>query len=293
MQDVVLTVCRDEADIISSFIHFYLEMGFDSVYVIDNGSTDGTVEIVSHLITAGLPVFLWQDLRLGYERYLNEHYRKVGRCADARWLFFLDADEFILFPAGAKHVFNSLPPEINCLRLQQKEMYPRLDEPKRSGEFLLTTRGEPRFNETTKDVTRFDETAKVFAGKHLIQVRDKKSFTPKTIFIRHYKFREPQQALRKERNKVQSHAVYSNDELGELSAFGVDDSRRWFEQCRKNEASEAWREYFSPNISAATDGGLAQWARDFIDKLNDGSLTKTHALLPSAKKEFCTDETSA
>ena len=32
--DAVLTCCRDEEDIIDTFVLFYLDLGFDAVYVI-------------------------------------------------------------------------------------------------------------------------------------------------------------------------------------------------------------------------------------------------------------------
>jgi Glycosyl transferase family 2 len=273
-KDIVLTCCRDESDVIAVFCRFYLALGFDEVHVVDNGSVDGTPEIVEGLAAAGWPVVLYRDPRLGYERHLTEHYRTAGARAGARWLFFLDCDEFILFPGPVEDYLAALPAGVSCLRLRQKEMYPSLgpergpawserserSERSEPWAFLLTTRSEPRFNDTTKDVTRFDPRARVYAGKHRIEVAGGEVLCPRDLFIRHYKFRTPEQAARKERNKVEAHASYSDDELARLSAFGLETSRRWFEVCRADCLAEAWRSRFSPELPSCPDDGLARHA---------------------------------
>lgn len=265
MKDIVLTCCRDESDIIAAFCRFYLALGFDEVHVIDNGSADGTPEIVEGLAAAGWPIVLYQDPRLGYERYLSEHYRVAGERAGARWIFFLDCDEFILFPGPVQDYLAALPAGVSCLRLRQKEMYPQLGPARpEPWAFLLTTRSEPRFNDTTKDMSRFDPRAQVYAGKHRIQVADQVVHCPQDLFIRHYKFRTTEQAARKERNKVEAHASYSDDELSRISAFGLEVSRRWFEVCRQDFLAEAWRSRFSPELPSCPDDGLARRAEALL-----------------------------
>ncbi len=262
MKDAILTCCRDEADIIETFIRFYLRMGFDEIYVVDNGSVDGTTEIIEDLITTGVPVQLHRDSRLGYERYLTEYYLWAGNQSQLRWLFFLDADEFILFPDGAKRYFADLDPAVNCLRLRQREMYPALTSqqmPKIRDAFLLTTRTEMGFNDTTKDVSQFDEHAHILAGKHRIDRPEKRSLTVVDIFIRHYRYRIPDQARRKESNRVQAHRTYAREELEHISAFGPDVSLQWFQLCRERQEAESWREFFTPAVLAVEDRELAEW----------------------------------
>lgn len=257
---VVLTVCRDEEDVIATFVRFYLKAGFDLVHVVDNASADRTAERVEALIAEGLPVRLTRDPRLGYERYLSEHFHAVGRVTGADWLFFLDADEFILFPSPVRDYLAVLPTEVDCLRLRQKEMYP---QPGTAGEhpsgFLLTPRSEPRYNDTTKDVTRYRPDARVQAGKHRIDFRGRQAIQPDDLVIRHYKYRSPQQAQRKEANRVRAQTSYTDAELADISAFGVARSRAWFEECARRAERQAWRRSFDPDLPAVEDRALARW----------------------------------
>lgn len=259
-RDAVLTCVRDEEDVVGVFVQFYLAMGFDAVHVVDNGSADRTAEIVASLAEAGLPVTLQSDPREGYERYLTEWYRDAGERLRPRWLFFLDCDEFVLFPNGAAKPFlDALPPAVNRLRLRQKEMYPAVPGDPRPGGFLLSRRAEPRFNETTKDAARWDPAAVVRGGKHRIDVPAPVDGDGGDAFIRHYKYRSEEQARRKEAIRVRQQHSYSDADLARISAFGVDASRAWIESCRDAFAEERWRASFAPD-RAAEDGALAEWA---------------------------------
>ena len=88
----------------------------------------GTVHRKSFVSSApqDFPFSLTIDPRPGYEKYLTEHYRAIGRKSDARWIFFLDCDEFLLFPRGRKTLSCSLDPEINSVVFRVRDMYPRV-----------------------------------------------------------------------------------------------------------------------------------------------------------------------
>jgi glycosyltransferase involved in cell wall biosynthesis len=278
MKDVVLTICRDECDVIEAFVRFYLSSAFDEVHVVDNGSVDGTPERVEELVRSGLPVFLVHDPRLGYERFLTDHYRRVGKISGARWIFFLDCDEFVLFPGNAKAYLDALPPDVSCLRLKQKEMYPLVSETAHRDclSFLMTTRAEPEFNNTTKDVTCFHPEAIVYAGKHLIRRPGLRIQRPNDFFIRHYKYRSLAQARRKESNRIQAHTSYSPEELARLSSFGAERTLEWFTLCRYNAEREAWRKSFSPNIPFSEDRELVSRLPELLGRV---PLNKSNVLL--------------
>lgn len=267
--DMVLTTCRDEQDIVGTFVQYYVAAGFDRIQVIDNGSHDGTAACVRRLAAAGLPVDLTLDPRDGYERYLTEWFRAAGASCQPRWLFFLDCDEFILFPGSAKAWLDALPSDINRLRLRQKEIYPDAISTAYPGSFLLSTRAEPAFNDTTKDVVRWHPDARVFAGKHRIDRPAAVTCTPDDVFIRHYKYRSPQQARAKEQNRVAVQRQYSDQELARLTAFSVEMSRAWFIWCAESFAAGRWRDSFSPDMPAMDDPAMAAHAvallPDFID----------------------------
>jgi glycosyltransferase involved in cell wall biosynthesis len=262
--DAVLTCCRDEEDVVATFVLFYLDLGFDAIHVVDNGSTDRTPEIVSGLISAGLPVTLQHDPRLGYERHLTEWFRSAGERLNPRWLFFLDCDEFILLPRPVRAWLDELPPEVNRLTLRQREMYPAPGPD--ALHFLLSRRGEVQFNDTTKDLVRYHPVARVYGGKHLIEVPGAWGLCPTDVFIRHYKYRSPSQARRKEQNRIAAKRVYSNPDLARISAGGIGPARDWIAHCERAAEEELWRASFDPP-RYSEDGELAEWAGSFLERI--------------------------
>lgn len=265
--DAVLTCCRDEEDIIATFVLFYLDLGFDAVYVIDNGSVDETVDIVKSLIDAGLPVSLHRDDRLGYERHLTEWFCNAGQQLDVRWLFFLDCDEFILLPQPAREWLDTLPPNINLLTFRQREMYPVPD----ASHFLLSRWCESHFNDTTKDVVRYHPDARVYGGKHLIEIPAAQMLCPTDAFIRHYKYRSIDQARHKEQNRLAAKQVYSDADLARISVNGVGPAREWIEYCQRAADEERWRDSFNP-IEFIEDHRMAEWAKSFLQRIDEKSF---------------------
>lgn len=263
--DAVLTCCRDEEDVIATFVLFYLDLGFDAVYVVDNGSVDQSADIVSELIGAGLPVTLQRDGRLGYERHLTEWFHAAGRHLNPRWLLFLDCDEFILLPRPARAWLDALPPDVNRLTIRQREIYPAPDG-SGSPHFLLSRRSESHFNDTTKDMVRFHPDARVYGGKHRVDIPDARALCPTDVFIRHYKYRSVLQARRKEQNRIAAKRAYSDADLAHISAIGIGPAREWIEHCERAAAEELWRDSFNP-IESAEDGAMADWALGFLRRI--------------------------
>jgi glycosyltransferase involved in cell wall biosynthesis len=110
-------IVRDEADIIAENIEFHAKMGVDVFAVIDNGSKDGTREILESLRTC-YDLYLFEE-RGPFEqerqatflaRFLREH-----RYAD--WLISNDADEFWLPKNGnLKQLINPSRPVLTVGR---------------------------------------------------------------------------------------------------------------------------------------------------------------------------------
>ena len=51
---------KNEVDIIETFIRYHISI-LDGMVILDNGSTDGTVEVINNLIKEGLPIYLLFD----------------------------------------------------------------------------------------------------------------------------------------------------------------------------------------------------------------------------------------
>lgn len=285
--DIVLTVCRDEEDIIETFVRFYVSMGFDAVFVVDNGSTDRTVEIVRSLADEQLPVFLRHDDRLGYDRHLSEHYHWAGDQSKARWLFFLDCDEFVYFPCGVKHYLNNVGDEVNLIRLLQRQMFQRYTDVAGGLPYscLATVIASVTFDdEPSKVVSRYSADARVYGGKHRIDRPEEHEIAPLDLFIRHYKYRSARQARQKERNRIRSEEVFTDDDLRELSAFGVSATRSWIEESRSLAAQEEWRAWFDPISSTTIDDVMCRWAAAAIGVPAPGlTVPAEHHPVPSER----------
>lgn len=87
---------KNEKDIIESFIRYHLRI-FDGMFILDNGSTDGTIEIIMKIAQEGWPVYLIYDDNPAYiqsliiTRLLYEVIEKYN----PDFVFPLDVDEFI------------------------------------------------------------------------------------------------------------------------------------------------------------------------------------------------------
>lgn len=89
-----ITMVKNEADIIELSIRHCLNQGVDAILIADNGSTDGTKELL-HKLGRELPLVVVDDPIVAYEQdakmtALAKGARKLG----AKWIVPFDADEF-------------------------------------------------------------------------------------------------------------------------------------------------------------------------------------------------------
>jgi hypothetical protein len=101
----LVIIAKDEADYIEEWLEFHLMQGAQHIVVYDNGSSDGTMELVSGYVAKGLvtqvPWVTFQD-RLNNQSLAYAHaLANFGGWFD--WLGFLDADEF-LFPVSGNSI---------------------------------------------------------------------------------------------------------------------------------------------------------------------------------------------
>lgn len=125
---------RDEADIIETQIAYHLAAGVDFVIATDNGSRDGTTEILESFADAGRLHLIRQE---GDDMQQVEWVSRMARLAatdfGADWVINCDADEFwCSHGAPIKDVLASVPRRFDTVRAVMRNFVPR---PGESGSF--------------------------------------------------------------------------------------------------------------------------------------------------------------
>ena len=102
MRICCLGMVKNEADIIEAFVRHTLRFA-DQICLLENGSTDGTREILAELQREGLPLTVIEDPIIGYfqAEKMTWLYRRAVPLLKPDFVLLLDADEFLAAPDRA------------------------------------------------------------------------------------------------------------------------------------------------------------------------------------------------
>jgi len=133
MRLVMTLKVRDEADILEDNLRYHRALGVDFFVVTDNGSVDGTSEILERYVNAGLAHVLRVEtgtLRNDEEHWTTRMARLAATEFEADWVFHDDADELWWPVQGTlKQAFEAIPEQYGSVVAPRGEYVARPDAP--------------------------------------------------------------------------------------------------------------------------------------------------------------------
>ncbi|AYG04276.1 glycosyltransferase family 2 protein [Gryllotalpicola protaetiae] len=125
MRLVMTMMVRDEADVIEAMVEHHFAQGVDTMLITDNGSIDGTTEILERLASAHDVVLMHDPVHAKQQsscvtRMANEAYTEHG----ADWVINADADEFWVPRAhdSIHAAFETYPREFGAFEVHVEDM---------------------------------------------------------------------------------------------------------------------------------------------------------------------------
>jgi Glycosyl transferase family 2 len=123
---------RDEEDVIEAVLRYHRAQGADFFIVTDNGSTDGTLEVLERWVDAGLARVISEpspELRERGHEWVTRMARLAATDHAADWVVHGDADEFWWPLAGTiKSALAAVPPEYGVVLAPRVEFVARPDD---------------------------------------------------------------------------------------------------------------------------------------------------------------------
>lgn len=123
---IVLSVVKDSQDYIETFIEYYLDRDFSHIVLMDNGSTDKTIDLAAQYSQVTVLQCL---LPFGnYKRHMCNY--MAYRFSTHQWCLLADCDEFFDYPGSERIGLTQLMHYLNqqnatAVLVQMVDMYPK------------------------------------------------------------------------------------------------------------------------------------------------------------------------
>jgi hypothetical protein len=127
MKLILTLLVRNEEDILRENILFHLNMGVDRIIVTDNGSIDGTIDILREFENQGiLDLIFEEEDDYSQSKWVTRMAEIATHKYHADWIINSDADEF-WWPAenNLKYVLSTVPDEFLVVNAPRNDFIPR------------------------------------------------------------------------------------------------------------------------------------------------------------------------
>lgn len=199
MRLIAASVVLNEIDIIEAFVRHNLSI-VSKLLVIDNGSTDGTRQVLQSLVEEGLPLEVQDEPTVGYRNRLlfQNHLRKLAIAnPEIEWFLPLDADEFLLAENAQELIPAQATPESPVALRWQSFASTSGDDaqeqnPVRRVRHRLVEEGWPWTKILLPRSLVLDETVKLLPGQHGVE-RNGQNLEPvfSDVQMAHFPIRSP------------------------------------------------------------------------------------------------------
>jgi hypothetical protein len=243
---VILTLLvRDEIDVIAANLEYHLAQGIDHIIVMDNGSCDGTRELLAQYQTRGrITLFHEPPSDFSQHRWVTRMARLAYTNFGADWVINGDADEAFVWRDGSIHeALARVPPDVHTLAVSRTDFVP-FQRPERDSPFIeMVYRKAVSLNLAgrvlpPKVLHRGVPDVVITQGNHGAEsIQFEGEPMPGEIEVFHYPARSYRQFESKVRNGGSGYA--QNRELNPGLGFH---KRRWYNQLLQGELEREFRE---------------------------------------------------
>lgn len=247
-----VSMVKDEADVVGGMIRHLFDEGIEGMVVADNGSTDGTREILDKLATE-YPLVVLDDPEVGY--FQSEKMSALATAAadhGAEWIVPVDADELWVF--NGDRIGKELREcGADIITAELYQYFPTAIDPPRKDPFDSIVWRQPAPAPLPKVAFRYEPGCVIHQGNHGV-TRPSGGVVTGGLRVCHFPYRSAEQFVRKARNGA---AAYRATDLPE------DIGAHWrgygdiIDRFGEEALQDVFREYFWA-LSPADEG----WVHD-------------------------------